>query len=301
MKTRLSFLCAITASMLLGACTSTKESVAVNDTPKSESTAEMASDDTRSTEEMEALFWQRRNEAKMNFVQADVDFMTGMIGHHAQALVMSALAPKNGASPAVATLCSRIINAQKDEINIMQTWLAERGQPVPQVHIEGLDLKITMGEEPFLHFNPDGEGHDMHDEHHMGEEAHDMDHAAMNHDEYEMGGESHDMDSMDEGSMNMEGHAMHDHTNMPGMLSQTQLEELAAAKGKTFDQLFLRYMIQHHSGAITMVNDLIAVDGAAQELGIEKLASEVNVDQKTEIERMRLMLTQMMDAEDSSK
>jgi uncharacterized protein (DUF305 family) len=58
-------------------------------------------------------------------------------------------------------------------------------------------------------------------------------------------------------------------------------------------------MIQHHAGAITMVNDLVKTDGAAQEVSIGKLAGDINVDQKTEIERMRLMLMQIMQAEQS--
>ncbi|GAB5408154.1 MAG: hypothetical protein BalsKO_05190 [Balneolaceae bacterium] len=91
---------------------------------------------------LEELYWARIDSAKMSFVQADVDFMTMMITHHAQALIMSDLAPKNGASPEIQVLSSRIINAQKDEIATMQTWLRDRDQPVPQVHIEGLNLMI---------------------------------------------------------------------------------------------------------------------------------------------------------------
>ena len=58
--------------------------------------------------------------------------MTGMIGHHAQAIVMAGWAPTHGASPSVQTLCARIINAQQDEIATMQTWLRDRQQPVPE-------------------------------------------------------------------------------------------------------------------------------------------------------------------------
>jgi uncharacterized protein (DUF305 family) len=53
------------------------------------------------------------------YTKADIDFMTGMISHHAQAILMARWAPTHGASPAVQTLCSRIINAQTDEINLM--------------------------------------------------------------------------------------------------------------------------------------------------------------------------------------
>ena len=63
---------------------------------------------------------------------ADVNFMKGMIGHHAQALVMAGWAPSHGASPAIQTMAARIINAQRDEIALLQTWLRDRGLPVPE-------------------------------------------------------------------------------------------------------------------------------------------------------------------------
>jgi uncharacterized protein (DUF305 family) len=66
------------------------------------------------------------------YTQADVDFMSHMIGHHAQALVMSGWAPSHGASQSVMILAERIINAQQDEIASMQRWLGDRGKPVPQ-------------------------------------------------------------------------------------------------------------------------------------------------------------------------
>ena len=99
---------------------------------------------TLSNAEIEALYRARQDSARMRFTQADVDFVTGMISHHAQALIMSELAPTHGASPAVETLAARIINAQRDEIALMQRWLADRGQPVPQVKIDGLNLAIEM-------------------------------------------------------------------------------------------------------------------------------------------------------------
>ena len=82
---------------------------------------------------------------------------------------------------------------------------------------------------------------------------------------------------------------------MPGMLSQAQLEELDAARGADFDRLFLRYMIQHHGGAVTMADVLFATDGAAQDDDAFKLASDINADQQTEIARMELMLREMTD------
>src|SRR5438045_708860 len=58
---------------------------------------------------------------------ADVQFVSGMIGHHAQALVMAGWVPSHGASASIQTLAARIINAQKDEIASMQNWLRDRG------------------------------------------------------------------------------------------------------------------------------------------------------------------------------
>ena len=77
---------------------------------------------------------------------------------------------------------------------------------------------------------------------------------------------------------------------MPGMLSPEQLEDLEKAKDLEFDRLFLTYMIQHHEGAVTMVHELFATDGAAQDDLAFKLASDIQVDQITEVARMRDML-----------
>nr|MCU0636034.1 DUF305 domain-containing protein [Gemmatimonadaceae bacterium] len=68
----------------------------------------------------ETIFKARLDSARMRFTAADVQFMQGMIHHHAQAVVMSRWAPSHGASPAVRTLAARIINAQQDEIAVMQ-------------------------------------------------------------------------------------------------------------------------------------------------------------------------------------
>lgn len=199
----------------------------------SEVSQEQATADDKMSDR-EALFYARKDSAKMQFVQADVNFMTKMIGHHAQALIMSRMAPENASSPQVKTLAARIINAQKDEIQTMQRWLRERNQPVPKIEIHGLHLEITGTE---------------------------MDHS--------------------------------DHMNMAGMLSMEQLKELKNANGREFDRLFLKYMIDHHKGAVTMVETLFSQDGAALEDQAFKLASEINVDQQTEIARMQRMLDRM--------
>jgi uncharacterized protein (DUF305 family) len=85
------------------------------------------------------------------------------------------------------------------------------------------------------------------------------------------------------------------HAAMPGMLTEQQLEALAAARGATFDRLFLNSMIEHHEGAVTMVNALFATDGAAQDETVFKFASDVQVDQTTEVARMRVMLAALRD------
>lgn len=69
--------------------------------------------------------------AAMAYAPADVDFMTGMIPHHAQAVVMCRWAPTHGAREDVVKLCERIRISQQDEIRMMRRWLADRGQPVP--------------------------------------------------------------------------------------------------------------------------------------------------------------------------
>jgi len=62
---------------------------------------------------------------------ADAKFMTGMIGHHAQAVLMAGWAPSHGASPGLQALCERILVGQRDEIALMQRWLGEWHEPVP--------------------------------------------------------------------------------------------------------------------------------------------------------------------------
>lgn len=92
--------------------------------------------------------------------------------------------------------------------------------------------------------------------------------------------------------MNMNG--MTHEMLMPGMLSESQLKQLDEARSKEFDRLFLTFMIQHHRGAVTMVNELFATYGAAQDITVFKMASDVSADQTIEIERMQKMLASMI-------
>jgi uncharacterized protein (DUF305 family) len=82
-----------------------------------------------------------------------------------------------------------------------------------------------------------------------------------------------------------------DHPTMPGMLTDAQLSELDRARGADFDRLFLTYMIPHHQGALSMVDDLFGSVGGAQDDFVFKLASDLAADQEIEIERMQGMLS----------
>ena len=170
-------------------------------------------------------------DAQHAYTAADIQFMDGMISHHAQALVMAGWAASHGASPSVLTLTSRITNAQQDEIAGMQKWLRDRHQPVPEANPHGMMMKM------------DGMEHTM---------------------------------------------------LIPGMLTESQLKQLDEARGKEFDRLFLTFMIQHHKGAVTMVTALFDTYGAAQDITVFKLASDISADQTTEIERMQKMLASMI-------
>ena len=171
----------------------------------------------------------RADSARYPYTKADIRFMSGMIGHHAQAIVMAGWAPSHGAGPSVRTLCERIINAQQDEIVTMQRWLRDRRQPVPEADTTTMAMTMPMP----------GGGHPM---------------------------------------------------LMPGMLTDAQMQQLNQARGPEFDRLFLTFMIQHHRGAVSMVRQLFGSYGAAQDEIVFKLASDINVDQTTEIARMERML-----------
>lgn len=171
----------------------------------------------------------RADSARLPYTAADIRFMSGMIGHHAQAIVVAGWARTHGAGPSVRTLAERIINAQQDEIILMQQWLADRQQPVPEARTT---TKMMMH------------------------------------------GTEHEM-------------------LMPGMLTEAQMQQLDAARGKEFDRLFLTFMIQHHRGAVEMVKDLFGSYGAGQDELVFKFASDANVDQSTEIARMEKMLAEL--------
>ena len=161
--------------------------------------------------------------SRVQYTGADIKFMQGMIGHHAQAVEMVALVPARTSSNGVRTLALRIDVSQQDEMTMMREWLQARGQQIPDPRA-----------------------------HHM------------------MGA-----------------------TLMPGMLSPEEMASLAAAKGAAFDRLFLEGMIKHHSGAITMVHELFTVEGAGQTPEMFSYASDVDADQRMEIDRMGSMLKEL--------
>lgn len=80
----------------------------------------------------------RADSLRYPYTQADIDFMSGMIHHHAQAISISRWAPSRGASAAVQRLTARIINAQSDEIALMRRWLIDRNQSAPTVDSTGV-------------------------------------------------------------------------------------------------------------------------------------------------------------------
>jgi uncharacterized protein (DUF305 family) len=154
------------------------------------------------------------------YTRADVEFMQGMIAHHAQAIVMSRMAESHGANPQVMKLSNKIDQSQVPEIRIMQSWLTRNKQYAP----------------------------DTSSWHHM---------------------------------------------TMPGMLTAAQLNELDAARGVDFDRAYLRLMIQHHAGALKMVDDLFNSSLAGQEVDVNVFANDVVTAQTVEIGIMQRLLTQL--------
>jgi uncharacterized protein (DUF305 family) len=207
--------------------------------PPPTETAPLPAEAAHSVADSAAIARARADSLRYPYTEADVKFMSSMIGHHAQALEIAAWAPSHCASASVRTLAARIINAQRDEIEIMQRWLRDRQRPVPEPRPSGMAMTASSS---------------------MGA-AH--------------------------------GHSDHD-VLMPGMLTADQMRQLDQARGPEFDRLFLTFMIQHHRGAVSMVKDLFSSYGAGQDETVFKFASDVNVDQITEIERMEGMLIDLI-------
>jgi uncharacterized protein (DUF305 family) len=84
------------------------------------------------------------------YSDADIDFMTGMIPHHAQAVIMAGWAPSHGARKDVAILCERIVVGQADEIRSMQQWLNDRDLPAPDAKSTRMKMKMNGVEHDML-------------------------------------------------------------------------------------------------------------------------------------------------------
>lgn len=164
-----------------------------------------------------------RSGASPRHTEADTRFMQGMIAHHRQALVMTALVPERTGNRDIHLLAERIEVSQTDEIRQMERWLQSRGETLPD---PGMHEHIAMG------------------------------HGAL----------------------------------MPGMLTAEAIARLEAARGPDFDRIFLESMIRHHEGALEMVGRLLATPGSGQEVDVFRFASDVDADQRIEIERMQRML-----------
>ncbi len=158
--------------------------------------------------------------AGMEYSLGDIQFLQGMIPHHAQAKEMSALAESRTNNEAILAVAARITLSQDDEIAMMQGWLGDRG------------LEVT---------------------------AEDARHQS--------------------GFM-----------SMAGMLTDEEMAALAAARGSEFDRLYLENMIQHHQGALDMVEDLLDQRGSVQDPLLYEFTSDVTSDQTSEIERMVTLL-----------
>lgn len=157
---------------------------------------------------------------------ADVEFMQGMIMHHAQAVEMTALIPSHTENKELRSLGARISSSQSDEIRFMKRWLTVQGEPV----------SMPM----------------------------------------------RDMPGMDKSNQPM--------ALMPGMLTPEQMDALRKAEGAEFDRLFLKGMIQHHDGALTMVKDLFETPGAGQNAELFNFATDADNTQRAEIKIMEGML-----------
>ncbi len=154
--------------------------------------------------------------------EADVEFATAMVEHHAQAIQMANFTiGRDGIDPRIAELAEEIRLSQTAEIDEMAGFLRSWGEDVPETGFAT------------------GDSH--------------------SHDGEMVGG---------------------DHADMPGMMTAAEMEELAAAQGDAFAEMWMRMMIEHHEGALAMVDD-VQEDGAHEPL--RDLAGEMEKAQRTEI------------------
>lgn len=180
--------------------------------------------------------------AKLPTVSAkDVEFMQGMIMHHAQAVEMTAMIESRSKNKEIGLLGAKISQSQSDEIKFMKRWLSIRGEKTEMQGMRDMDMDMS------------------------------------------------NMKSMD--------HSKHKPMLMPGMLSDAQMEALRNSTGAKFDELFLKGMIQHHEGALTMVKDLFKSAGAGQDAEIFNFTSDIDTGQRGEIKIMQELLNKKKENE----
>jgi uncharacterized protein (DUF305 family) len=154
--------------------------------------------------------------------EADVDFATAMVEHHAQAIQMANFTiGRNGIDPRIAELAEEIRVSQTAEIDEMSALLRTWGEEVPETGFAT--------------------------------------------------GDSHSHDTEMAGG---------DHADMPGMMTAAEMEELSGAPDGAFAPMWMRMMIEHHEGALTMIDE-VQDDGEHE--GLRGLAEEMESAQRTEI------------------
>jgi len=84
------------------------------------------------------------------YSDGDVTFMTGMIPHHAQAVLIAGWAASHGARPELRVLCERMVVGQRDEILFMRNWLRDRGETVPDANATHHRMKMNGAEHDML-------------------------------------------------------------------------------------------------------------------------------------------------------
>ena len=154
--------------------------------------------------------------------EADVEFATAMVEHHAQAIQMANFTiGRDGIDPRIAELAEEIRLSQTAEIDEMAGFLRSWGEEVPETGFAT--------------------------------------------------GDSHSHDSEMVGG---------DHVDMPGMMTAAEMEELAGAQGDAFAHMWMQMMIEHHEGALAMVDE-VQDDGEHE--GLRRLAEQMEAAQRTEI------------------
>lgn len=199
----------------------------------------------------------------------DVEFMQGMIMHHAQAVEMTALMESRTDNKNLLLLGSRISKSQSSEMNFMKRWLEARNEKTSMpMKMSGMNMNGMSDKKEMSAKNEMPDKKEMSDMKDMSAKK----------------------DVSDMKDMDMSEHKHHTMMMMPGMLSAKQMEGLRKSKGVEFDRLFLDGMIQHHTGALVMVRELFDTAGAGQDAELFNFTTDVDSGQRAEIRIMQGML-----------